>query len=290
MSDDTNKRPGLLYLAATPIGNLQDITLRVLECLKAADYIAVENVSRSRKLLAHYGIKKSLLVFRESNRERRGREILERVKAGASIVLITDAGLPAISDPGNSLLEMAVRENIPLTVLPGPSAALTALLLSGFPSRRFVYWGFLSTKKKQRAEELLAIACEDKTAVFYEAPHRLLKTLAELENSIGERQVAVCRELTKRFEEVQRGTPAELRRAFLERAPRGEITVVVAPGSRPEEELLQEEEIEIRLQEQLDRGVPPAEAVKRTARASVLARSDVYALMLKLRGKRDGNT
>ncbi len=288
MTDRNGKHsvPGLLYFCATPIGNLKDITLRALECMKSADYIAVENVNRSRKLLTHYEIETPLMVFRESNRDKKGREILKRVQGGETIVLITDAGLPAISDPGFSLVEMAVKEGVPFTVLPGPSAALTALLRSGFTSSRFVFWGFLSRKKKERREELLSIAADPKTAVIYEAPHRLLQTLQEMETILGERSIAVCRELTKRFEEVLKGTPGELRGVFQERAPRGEITLVVAPGVSSQEFLLQEDQALMHLKSLLDRGIPPGEAVKRTVRRSALKRSEVYEMMLQLQGKK----
>lgn len=285
MGDRTQKNSGLLYLCATPIGNLKDITLRALECMESADYIAVENIDRSRKLFTHYGIKTPLLTFRESNREKKGKEILDLVKEGACIVLVTDAGLPAISDPGFTLVEMAVNEGVPFTVLPGPSAALTALLMSGFSSHRFVFWGFLSRKKSERRDELLAVAAGDKTAVLYESPHRLLKTLKEMQEIFGERQVAVCRELTKQFEEVQKGTPGELHNLFLERAPRGEITVVVSPGP-VQNNHLQEDEVEVLLGELLNQGVSPSEAAKQVARQSSLTRSEVYAVMLKIRGKK----
>ncbi len=283
-----HKVPGMFYLCATPIGNLKDITLRALECMKTADYIAVENVNRSRKLLSHYEIKTPLMVFRESNRDKKGKEILSRIQEGATIVLITDAGLPAISDPGFSLVEMAVEEGIPFTVLPGPSAALTALLRSGYVSSRFVFWGFLSRKKKERRDELLSIAGDDRVAVIYEAPHRLLQTLQEMEAILGERSIAVCRELTKRFEEVLKGTPGELRSAFQEKAPRGEITLVVSPGVNAKDSLLQEDQALMHLQNLLARGIPPGEAVRRTARNSVLKRSEAYDMMLRLQGKKQG--
>jgi len=277
----------LLYLCATPIGNLKDITVRALECMKEADYIAVENIDRSRKLLSRYEIKTPLLTFRESNREKKGKEILSLVQQGAQVVLITDAGLPAISDPGFNLVEMAVSEGVPFTVLPGPSAALTALLRSGLPAHRFVFWGFLSQKKSERKTELISIAAEDKTAILYEAPHRLLKTLQEMQDYFGERTVAVCRELTKLFEEVLQGTPAELQALFQKTPPRGEITLVIAPGPGKSAHMLPEEQVEDRLKELLNQGAAPSEAVKQVARQSSLTRGQVYERMLKLQGKKD---
>ncbi len=288
MEDTIQNYSGLLYLCATPIGNLKDITLRALECMESADYIAVENVNRSRKLLTHFGIKTPLLSFRESNRERKGREILNRVKKGAVVVLITDAGLPGISDPGFALVEMAVNEGVPFTILPGPSAVLTALLISGFSPHRFVFWGFLSGKKKERKHELQSIAAGDKTAVLFESPHRLLQTLEEMQEALGDRQIAVCRELTKRFEEVRKGRPGELHKWFKETAPRGEITLVVAPGPPLNKRMLQEDETKDYLNELLCKGVSPAEAVKQAARKSSLTRGEVYHMMLKLQGKING--
>ena len=286
--EDRQNHSGMLYLCATPIGNLKDVTLRALECMESADFIAVESVERSKKLLTHYSIKTPLLSFRESNREKQGIEILNRVKNGAVIVLISDAGLPGISDPGFTLVERAASEGVPFTVLPGPSAGLTALLMSGFPPQRFVFWGFLSRKKKERKMELQSIAAEDKTAVFYESPHRLLQTLEDMQEALGDRQVAVCRELTKRFEEVRKGTAGDLHKGFKETSPRGEITLVVAPGPPKVNNLLQEDDTKECLEELLSRGLSPAEAVRRASRLSSLTRSEVYHMMLKLQGKKKG--
>lgn len=226
---DMQSKQGMLYFCATPIGNLGDITLRALQCLKEADLIAVESVERSRKLLHYYGIKAPLLSYREANRERKGKEILARLKAGASIVLITDAGMPSISDPGFSLARLLLAEKVPFTVLPGPSAVLTALVYSGYSTKRFVFWGFLSRKKKERAAELRVLADEQKTIVLYVAPHHLLKTLHELMAILGDREIAVCRELTKKFEEVQRGSAGEMYAYYSHTVPRGEITLVISP-------------------------------------------------------------
>ena len=294
---------GMLYLCATPIGNLGDITLRALQCLREAELIAVESVRRSRKLLHYYGINAPLISYREANRERKGREILAKVKEGAKVVLITDAGMPAISDPGFSLIRLLLAEKMPFTVLPGPSAVLTALIHSGYSTKRFVFWGFLSRKKKERAEELRALAAEQKTVVLYEAPHRLLKTLRELANVLGEREIAVCRELTKKFEEVRRGSAGEMYACFSQAAPRGEITLVISPLSSGGEGLAgaggEKEEVDKKrparwradcqkkLEEALQAGDSPTAAVKKVARSMGLQRKEVYALLVELKHRGD---
>ena len=293
------KAQGMLYFCATPIGNLGDITRRVLQCLKEADLIAVESVKHSRKLLHYYEIRKPLISYREANREHKGREILARLKAGAKIALITDAGMPSISDPGFPLARLLLAENVPFTVLPGPSAVLTALVHSGYPADRFVFWGFLSRKKKERAEEIRALAAERKTVVFYEAPHRLLKTLRELAAGLGKREIAVCRELTKKYEEVLRGSAGEIFDHFSRVSPRGEFTLVLSPRARdsatPAGSIENEGEVKGKnanlwraectreLEKALQAGDPPTAAVKKVARNMGLPRQKVYALLVELK-------
>jgi 16S rRNA (cytidine1402-2'-O)-methyltransferase len=290
---------GVLYLCATPIGNLGDITLRALQCLREAELIAVESVRRSRKLLHYYGIRAPLISYREANRERKGREILDRVKQGARVALITDAGMPAISDPGSHLVRMLLAEKVPFTVLPGPSAALTALVLSGYSIERFVFWGFLSRKKKERSRELGELAAEQKTVVLYEAPHRLLKTLREMAALLGKREIAVCRELTKKFEDVRRGCAGELFTYFSRKPPRGEITIVISPQSSGDEgqagdgrenktiggELSAQRRAECRemLWKALQEGDSPTVAVKKVAQSLGLRRKEVYSLLVELK-------
>lgn len=280
---------GTLYLCATPIGNLEDITLRALRCLQEADLIAVENPSRSRKLLHHYGIKKPLLPYREENREKAGREIVERLKSGQVVALITDAGMPAVSDPGHNLLRLLLAEGLSFSMVPGPSAAMAALILSGYTAVKFVFWGFLNRKKSERQKELRQISLEEKTVILYESPHRLQKTLHDMELILGEREVAVCRELTKVHEEVRRGTAGELLEHFQSNRPRGEITLVLSPllaaGPRGETGGGTEEErkrVRSFLRQALKEGAPPTRAVKMTARNSTLTRGEVYDLYLSL--------
>lgn len=281
-SDDPKK--GMLYLCATPIGNLHDITLRALECLKEADLIAVENIEHSRKLLSYYGIDTPLISYRESNRGKKSRIILEKLRQGARVVLISDAGMPVISDPGYYLVNLLREEKISFTVLPGPSAVLTALVISGYPAGNFVFWGFLSRKKGELRKELEEISKEEKTVVLYESPHRLKATLTEMAGILKDRQLAVCRELTKKFEEVHRGNARELLNIFVQQPPRGEITMVISPLQHPRESMSNlKEECEKSLLEAIKKGEPPTEAVKKVAKKLSLKRNDVYKVLIKLK-------
>ncbi len=267
------------------------MTLRAIDCLRSADVIAVENPKRSLKLLSHYGIKAPLLVYREANREKKSREIVARLKEGATVAFITDAGMPAVSDPGIHLVKLLQEENLPYTVVPGPSAALTALLISGYPARRFVFWGYLSRKKKDCRRELRIIAAEEKPVIIYESPHRLRKTIEEMQDIIGDREIAVCRELTKKHEEVVRGTAGELAAVFADSPPRGEITVVVSPvagklwHSTAGGGVLYPtaEELKERLLKALQSGLSPAQAVRRVAGDFPISRSEVYKLMMEIK-------
>jgi len=295
--------PGMFFFCATPIGNLRDITLRVLDCLKTVNYIAVENKDRSRKLLQHYGIHAPLLSYREAGREKKEQRIIELLQGGASIALLSDAGMPAVSDPGSSLAHRLQEEDMPFTVLPGPSAALAALLHSGYATRRFVFWGFLSRRKKERRRELEQVAAEEKTGIIYEAPHRLCATLAEISALLGERELAVCRELTKQFEEIRRGSAQLLQEHFLREQPRGEITIVVSPLSPLREKAVthgdagikkedgeRTEWVMAKLRQSLEGGSPPSQAAKNVARRCNLSRREVYSLLLKLQGRKQPET
>ncbi len=275
---------GVLYFCATPIGNLQDITLRALECLKTADLIAVENIDHSRKLLSYYGITAPLISYRESNKWKKGRIILEKLKQGAIIVLISDAGMPAISDPGRDLIAQLVEEKVPFTVLPGPSAVLTALILSGYSAGKFVFWGFLSRKKGALRKELEEIAREEKAVVLYVSPHRLKTTLTEMASILKNRPLAICRELTKKFEEVHRGTAEQLLKVLDQRSLPGEITMVISPQQSPVEDLpFPEKECEKSLLEALKKGKPPKEAVKDVAKKLSLKRNEVYEVFINIK-------
>ena len=217
----------MLYLVATPIGNLGDITLRALEVLKSVDLIACEDTRHSGHLLAHFEIRKPLVSYHEHNEARRTAELIEELAAGKNIAVITDAGLPGISDPGHRLLRACMERGLPYTILPGPSAVLTALIGSGFPADAFFYGGFLPVKSGGRERDLLAAADRDVTSVFFESPHRLLKTLEVCAAHFPERRVCVARELTKTFEEFRIGTAPELLAHYSAKAVKGEIVFLI---------------------------------------------------------------
>lgn len=219
----------MLYLVATPIGNLGDLTLRALEVLGAVDLIGAEDTRHSLNLLRHHGISKPLVSYHEHNEARRTEELLTRLEAGANIALITDAGLPGISDPGHRLLRACIERGLPYTIIPGASAVLTALIGSGFPAERFAFAGFLPTKSGQRLRELTNAVARSETMLFFESPYRLVKSLAVLAEIAPERRVCVARELTKKFEEFRIGLPAELAAHFTAHPPKGEITLLLAP-------------------------------------------------------------
>jgi 16S rRNA (cytidine1402-2'-O)-methyltransferase len=218
----------VLYLVATPIGNLDDITLRALQVLKSADVIAAEDTRHSGHLLRHFDIRKPLLSYHEHNEAMRAAQLAERLAAGQTVALITDAGMPGLSDPGARLIRKCLEENLPFSVIPGPSAILTALVGSGFSMERFCFRGFLPVKSGQRERELRLAAERDETSVYFESPYRLLKTLVACAEIMPERMLCVARELTKKFEEFRRGRAAELTVHFEAKPPKGEITFVIA--------------------------------------------------------------
>ena len=218
---------GVLYLCATPIGNLQDVTLRVLETLREVDLVAAEDTRRTRRLFARHGIHSPMTSYREENREKAGAKIIERMERGESVALVSDAGVPGISDPGNHLVRMCLERGIEVQALPGANAALTALVVSGLPTRRFAFEGFLPRKKGARRKALEDVAADRRTLIFYESPARVADTLADIEEVLGDRRMALARELTKRFEQVVRGRVSEVRAELSESPPRGELVLVV---------------------------------------------------------------
>jgi len=218
----------VLSVVPTPIGNRQDITLRAIEVLRAADLVAAEDTRHSGMLLQHLGIRKPFASLHEHNEAARSAELVERMAGGAHVALITDAGMPGISDPGHRLIRACIERGVPLTVLPGPSAVLTALVGSGFPADRFYFGGFLPVKSGRRAAEIARAAGRRETSIYFESPHRIVRTLEALQESCPDRLVCVARELTKAFEEFQRGTPGTLIAHFERHSPKGEITLLVA--------------------------------------------------------------
>jgi 16S rRNA (cytidine1402-2'-O)-methyltransferase len=218
----------MLYLVATPIGNLSDITLRALEVLKSVDAVAAEDTRHSGILLKHFGIRQPLISFHEHNEAMRTAQLAERLAGGENIALITDAGTPAVSDPGARLIQECIRRDLAFTVVPGASSMLTALIGSGFETAKFCFRGFLPVKSGGRERELLRAADREETTIFFESPHRLIKTLAVCAEVFPERQICVARELTKKFEEFRRGLALDLLAHYTTHSPRGEIVLLVA--------------------------------------------------------------
>ncbi len=234
--------PGTLYIVATPIGNLEDITLRALRTLAGVDTIAAEDTRRTRNLLTHHGISRPLVSYHDHNKVKQAPRLLAMLQAQQSVALVTDAGTPGISDPAYYLLQTVLSHDIPVVPIPGVTAAITALSVSGLPTDRFVFEGFLPIKSGRRRQRLEALIDEPRTIVFYESPHRLLKLLQEIHDHLGaDRQVVIGRELTKRFEEIRRDTASSLLDELGSRSMRGEFTVLVAgvsqkaPRKQPEE-------------------------------------------------------
>jgi 16S rRNA (cytidine1402-2'-O)-methyltransferase len=224
----------MLYLVPTPIGNLGDITLRAIEVLKSADLIACEDTRHSLRLLNHLEIRKPLLSYHEHNEARRTAELIERLRAGANIAIITDAGMPGISDPGHRLLRACIAEALPYTILPGPSAVLTALIGSAFPADEFYYGGFLPPKSGGRARELANAAARPETSVYFESPHRIVRTLEAFALANPEREVCVARELSKQFEEYRIGLASILATHYTAHPPKGEIVFLIRALTKEE--------------------------------------------------------
>jgi 16S rRNA (cytidine1402-2'-O)-methyltransferase len=218
----------MLYVVGTPIGNLGDITLRAVQVLKDVDLVAAEDTRHSGMLLKHFGIRKPLVSYHEHNEAMRTAELVDRLAAGENIALITDAGMPGLSDPGARLIRECVKRLLPFTIIPGPSSILTALVGSGFSTEKFFFGGFLPVKSGQRERELRTAAARDETTIFFESPYRLTKTLQACIDLIPDRQLCVARELTKKFEEFRRGTAAELLAHYEAHPPKGEIVLVVS--------------------------------------------------------------
>lgn len=277
-------RTGCLYLVATPIGNLEDITLRALRILKEADFIACEDTRQTLKLLSHFQIRKPLESYHEHNEKTRAPELIFRMESGARIALVTDAGTPLISDPGHRLVSLCVLHHIEVIPIPGPSAILAALAACGLPSDEFTFAGFLPARATERRRRLQALASEPRSLVLYEAPHRLRATLRDILDALGDRDAVIARELTKVHEEFARGTISELMRAFDEREPRGEITLVIAPASKSEPlppsgknaSTLAERVREITAAQKLDRKA----ALKKAAKELGISKRDAYKRLL----------
>ncbi len=268
---------GILYLVPTPIGNLGDISIRCRQTLEEADFIAAEDTRVSLKLLNHLGIKKSLVSYHEHNKAAMGRQIVERIAAGEVCALVSDAGSPAISDPGEDLVKQCAEAGITVCAIPGPCAAITALSISGQSTGRFCFEGFLSTAKKSRREHLTALASERRTMIFYEAPHKLLSTLEDMAAVFGpDRQVSLCRELTKLHEEVVRTTLGQALERYTAQPPKGEFVLVVAGAPAQVRQAPSPEDAAARVRALMDRGLTRKDAIRQTAQELDLPKNVVY--------------
>ncbi|MCF0149692.1 MAG: 16S rRNA (cytidine(1402)-2'-O)-methyltransferase [Clostridium sp.] len=272
---------GKLYLVPTPIGNLKDITLRALEVLQKVDEIAAEDTRTSLKLLNHFEIKKSLFSYHKHNEQGKSLDIINKLKNGVNIALITDAGTPGISDPGSVIVEKCIEENIEFEVLPGATAITTALVYSGLDTTKFIFRGFLPRENKDRKPVIEEIKNVRDTLIFYEAPHRLLNTLEYIKDNLGNRKIAVCRELTKLHEEIYRGKISDAINFFNEARPRGEFVLVIQGKS--DEDIKAEKEskwnslsIEEHLIKTMESGIDKKEAIKIVAKERGLAKKEVY--------------
>lgn len=278
--DDKEKnkiRDGTLYLVATPIGNLSDLSARALKVLGEVDFIAAEDTRNTLRLLTHFGIQKPLVSYHEHNKGERGEQIARRLKCGESCALVTDAGTPAISDPGEDLVRLCAAYQIPVTSIPGCSAAITALTLSALSTRRFVFEGFLESDKKARRRQLEKLSVESRTLILYEAPHRLIETLEALHEALGERRIALCRELTKLNEEVLRMTLSGAIAHYKETAPRGEYVLVIEGTPELEQEnFWQSMTAEEHVAFYQDSGLSRMDAIKKAARDRGIGKSVLY--------------
>ena len=282
MTDEFEGRlaPGL-YLVATPIGNLGDITLRALEVLRRVDRIACEDTRQTQKLLQHYGIHKELISYHSHNELTRAPELVIELEQGVEVALVSDAGTPLVSDPGHRLVALCLRHHIPVIPIPGPSALVAALAASGLPTGEFLFVGFLPSRAGARRKALDALKSEPRTLVFYEAPHRLVDTLADAADVLGNRPAVVAREITKIHEEFLRGSLAELRDAARQRAPRGEITLMIGPGLGME----QTSDVTLSLKDRVaqlesESGMDRKAALKQAARERGLAKREAYKQLL----------
>ena len=276
---------GTLYLVGTPIGNLEDITLRALRVLREADLIAAEDTRVTRVLLQHYQVRKPLLSYHAHSGPQRLEQLLEALRAGKNVALVSDAGMPGFSDPGSQVVQACAVHGIPVTVVPGPTASSAALAVSGMSAKEHVFLGFLPSRSAARQRALRRVAAQPASLILYEAPHRLLENLSDLRETLGDRRGACCRELTKRFEEVVRGTISELIAHFTEREPRGEFTIVIAgaqPGAGESDLAAAQQEVA----ELVAAGLSPSRAAAYAARKHGVSKSALYRAAL---GQRQGD-
>ena len=279
--------PGTLYLCATPIGNLEDMTFRVIRTLKEVDMIAAEDTRNSIKLLNHFEIKTPMTSYHEYNKIDKGHKLVQMLLEGKNLALITDAGTPGISDPGEELVQMCYEAGVPVTSLPGAAACITALTLSGLSTRRFVFEAFLPSDKKERQQVLEELKNDTRTVICYEAPHRLVKTLKELLEALGDRRITICRELTKKHETAWQTHIAEACEYYQENAPKGECVLVIEGRSREELKAEEQEQweqmpLEAHMEQYESQGMDHKSAMKQVAKDRGVSKRDIYRMLLEL--------
>jgi 16S rRNA (cytidine1402-2'-O)-methyltransferase len=277
-----NALPGHLYVVGTPIGNLEDMTFRAVRMLQSVDLIAAEDTRHTGKLLQHFQIETPQISYHEHNRQSRIDELIARLRQDKSIALVTDAGMPGVSDPGYELVAACLDQGVPVVPIPGPTAAITALCVSGLPTDKFVFEGFLPLKHTARQERLTLLQSDPRTLILYEAPHRLIKTLTDLQAALGpDRRITLGRELTKRFEEFWRGTLAEALAHYEMEAPKGEFTLVIE-GMPAAPQVFSETALKSELERLLAAGVSRGDASRQLAASTGLSKKQIYQLSLTL--------
>ncbi len=274
------KMSGKLYVVGTPIGNLSDFSPRAVETLASVDFIAAEDTRVTLKLLNHFDIKKPMVSYFEHNRRERGDVILERIKAGENCAIVTDAGMPAISDPGEDLVNLCLSSGITVESVPGPTAFATAVAMSGLPSGRFTFEGFLSVNKPSRREHLEEIVSERRTMVFYEAPHKLTATLKDLYKYLGDRRIALIKELTKIHETVERTTLSAACEKYSQQTPKGEFVIVIEGSTEPKQKEVSLDEAVLLAKRLVESGMAINDAAKETAKETKLKKGDIYKALL----------
>lgn len=270
---------GKLYVVGTPIGNLEDMSVRAVKTLQEVDFIAAEDTRVTLKLLNHFEIKKPMVSYHEHNAREKGGEIITRLLSGQTCAIVTDAGMPCISDPGEDLVRLCAENGIDTVVIPGPSAAISALALSGLSTSKFVFEGFLNPQKNARLERLEELKREKRTIIFYEAPHKLCDTLSAMYQVLGDRKITLARELTKIYEEVIRTTLSQAVALFEEKAPKGEFVLVVEGMVEEEQSLTFEQALEL-IQALVDKGEPLSKAAKNVARQTGFKKGELYSRFL----------
>lgn len=274
---------GTLYICPTPIGNLEDITIRTLNTLKQVDIIAAEDTRHTLRLLNHFEIKKHLTSYHEHNKMSKGSYLIEKLLLGESIALVSDAGMPGISDPGEEIIKEAIEAGVKVVVLPGPTASILALVSSGLETSKFAFEGFLPVKKKNRKENLEYLKTEKRTMIFYEAPHRIKSLLEDIIEVLGNRKASLARELTKKHEEITRGSVEEILNVYRDREVKGEIVLVVEGNAEEVEiDLFESISIESHIREYMEKGINKKEAIKAVAKARKIPKSEVYRESLEI--------